>query len=115
MATTLIVSDIHLGARNSQTRPLLDLLETDFDRLIINGDVIDHMNFKRFRPGDWEVLGRLREVARRRELVMVRGNHDGGRAMPDGYGLTDVVAGLVDVEIVEDYPLWIGRRRYLVL
>jgi len=73
MSKTLIVSDIHLGARNSQAAALAALLQTEFDCLILNGDVVDHLNFERFRPTDWAVLAELRRVARERELILIRG------------------------------------------
>ena len=41
---TIIVSDIHLGSKNSQARWLSQLLESDFDRLIVNGDAINNLD-----------------------------------------------------------------------
>ena len=53
---TIIVSDVHLGSRNCRAKDLLDLLHTDFDRLILNGDIADTMNLKKYiqRPFPWE-------------------------------------------------------------
>ena len=73
---TLIVSDLHLGARNSRTDLIAELLETDFDRLVLNGDTVDSPDLRRFRPCDWRVIDALRAAAHARELVVVRGNHD---------------------------------------
>lgn len=116
MATTLIVSDLHLGARNSQAVSLSGLLETDFDRLILNGDTVDNLNLKRLRPQDWAVLSQLRTIARKRELVLIRGNHEG---MHTGdrptFGPLDVLGELVQAELCEEYFLTVGRLRYVVL
>lgn len=116
MTTTLIVSDVHLGTRNSHRAPLAQLLETDFDRLILNGDTVDDLNFRRFRPWDWAILHQLRLIARDHELVLIRGNHDGPRqdATP-GFGPLDVLAELLDADLREEYFLRVGGRRYLVL
>jgi UDP-2,3-diacylglucosamine pyrophosphatase LpxH len=116
MSTTLIVSDIHLGARNSQGEALAELLHTDFDRLILNGDTVDHLNFRRFRGVDWAVLAQLRRIARERELILIRGNHDGDRRTWDyELGPLDVLAELLEADLREEYVLRVGRRRYLIL
>lgn len=39
---TIIMSDLHLGARQSQTEKILKFLEENqSDKLILNGDIID--------------------------------------------------------------------------
>ena len=39
---TVIMSDLHLGARQSQTDKILKFLEeNEMDTLILNGDIID--------------------------------------------------------------------------
>jgi UDP-2,3-diacylglucosamine pyrophosphatase LpxH len=113
---TLILSDLHLGARNSRTDLLAQVLRTDFDRLILNGDTIDSLNFGRFRRGDWRVADLLKGIARERELVLIRGNHDGwvDQDQP-GFGSLDVLAELLDAPMREEYELEVGESRYLVL
>ena len=59
---TLIVSDLHLGARNSRTDLIAELLEGDFDRLVLNGDTVDSPDLRRFRPCDWRIIDALRAV-----------------------------------------------------
>jgi UDP-2,3-diacylglucosamine pyrophosphatase LpxH len=115
MTTTLIVSDIHLGARNSQAASLSALLRTDFDRLILNGDTVDHLNLRRFTPSHWAVLGQLRAVARKRQLILIRGNHEGARPTAGRpFGPLDVLAQLLETELHEEYQLRVGAQRYLV-
>jgi UDP-2,3-diacylglucosamine pyrophosphatase LpxH len=111
---TIIVSDLHLGARNSRTDLLAGLLDSDFDRLILNGDVVDAPDPRRFRPGDWQVIDTLRAVARRRELVVVRGNHDVPTFTAPAREAS-VVADLFGVELLEEYQLQVGGDRYLVV
>jgi UDP-2,3-diacylglucosamine pyrophosphatase LpxH len=114
---TVIVSDLHLGARNSQRAALLAFLrQTACDRLILNGDTIDHVNFRRFTPDDWAVLKALQACARARELVLLRGNHEGPvHPGPGELAPLDLLANLLGVPHHEDYALWVGRRKYLVL
>jgi UDP-2,3-diacylglucosamine pyrophosphatase LpxH len=115
METTLIISDIHLGACNSEGEALIALLQGQFDRLVLNGDTVDHLNFRRFRPVDWEVIEQLQAVSCERELVVIRGNHD-ARCHSDGdAGQLDLLGRLLDVEVREEYSLQVGRRNYLVL
>ena len=47
---TLIVSDLHLGACNSRADLVAGLLDSDFDRLVLNGDTVDSPDPRRFRP-----------------------------------------------------------------
>jgi len=113
--TTLIVSDLHLGARNSRTDLLGALLQTDFDRLVLNGDTVDSLNFHRFRRTDWRILELLRCVARQRELVLIRGNHDGWAENDLGFSSLDVLADMVGTSLHEEYELAVADGRYLIL
>jgi UDP-2,3-diacylglucosamine pyrophosphatase LpxH len=113
---TLIVSDIHLGSRNSQAEALSRLLETDFDRLILNGDTVNSLNLKKLKPKHWRLITRLRTIALERELILIRGNHD----VPPGYdeigfGPMDVLASLLGVRLHEEYQLEMSNGHYLVL
>ncbi|MBY0526180.1 MAG: metallophosphoesterase [Gemmataceae bacterium] len=112
---TLILSDLHLGARNSRTDLLSALLRSDFDRLILNGDTVDSLNFQQFRRGDWQVVEQLRGIARERELVLIRGNHDGWTEADPGFGSLDVLGDLLGTEMHEEYELHAADGRYLVL
>jgi UDP-2,3-diacylglucosamine pyrophosphatase LpxH len=113
--TTLIVSDIHLGARNNRADLLTDLLTSDFDRLVLNGDTVDSLDLRRFSARDWRVVEHLRAIANERELVLVRGNHDGSAGDEPGFGPLDVLGQLLGVEMVEEYEVPVGPDRYLVL
>jgi UDP-2,3-diacylglucosamine pyrophosphatase LpxH len=113
--TTILISDIHLGARNNRTDLLGELLRSDFDRLILNGDTVDSVDFRRFRSCDWRIIEQLRAIARERELVLIRGNHDGRSGEDDGFGPLDALAELLDTSWREEYVLQVGGERYLVM
>ena len=52
---TIIISDLHLGTKNCKAKELLDFLDTySFEKLILNGDVIDSWSLK--RQGGWGKL-----------------------------------------------------------
>lgn len=117
MLTTLILSDLHLGARNCRTDLLERVLRSDFDRLILNGDTVNSLNFERFRPAHWRIIERLQAIAldRDQELVLIRGNHDGRLTNDDGFGGLDALASLLGTELREDYELAVGDDTYLIL
>jgi UDP-2,3-diacylglucosamine pyrophosphatase LpxH len=113
--TTIILSDIHLGARNNRADLLAPFLASDFDRLILNGDTIDSLNFRRFRPSDWQIVELLQVIARERELILIRGNHEGRAADRTRFGSLNMLANLLGSEMHEEYELTLNDGRYLVL
>ncbi len=115
MGTSIIVSDLHLGTCVSRTDLLADLLATDFDEIILNGDTVDSLNFKRFRPCDLQILRRFRSIAREGRLVLIRGNHDGRTAHEPENEAMHVLADLLGTQLREEYQVKVGGRPYLVL
>ena len=114
--TALIISDLHLGCRNSQVGPLCQILDTHFDRLILNGDVINGLNLKKLKLKHWRVVDRLRNLACKREVVLIRGNHDAKFAgKQESFGPADVLGSLLGVPLQEDLRLTVGDRHYLVM
>jgi UDP-2,3-diacylglucosamine pyrophosphatase LpxH len=115
METTLIISDLHLGAHNSRADQVTELLRTDFQRLILNGDTLDDLNFERFRLTHWAALEQLRRTARRCELILIRGNHEASHAASaQQSSRIDVLANMLGVAVREEYQLCVGKRRYLI-
>jgi UDP-2,3-diacylglucosamine pyrophosphatase LpxH len=116
---TLILSDLHLGSRNCQASRVLEVLDREpCDRLILNGDTLNGLNLRRLTAEHWSVIGRLRRLARSRELILVRGNHDHLPALAsngDGFGSAEVLPTLLGVPMREDYRLDVGGRPYLVM
>lgn len=74
---TLVLSDVHLGSKHTHVERLNRVLEAEsFDRLILNGDTIHHLNFRKWPIEHWRLLERFRQIGRQRQLVLIRGNHD---------------------------------------
>jgi UDP-2,3-diacylglucosamine pyrophosphatase LpxH len=78
---TIIMSDLHLGARQSQTDKILKFLEeNNSETLILNGDIIDGWALK--SGGKWkkECSKIFRRFMKRSEegtkVIYIRGNHD---------------------------------------
>jgi UDP-2,3-diacylglucosamine pyrophosphatase LpxH len=111
MLDAVILSDLHLGSDNSQARRLTDLLEQIVEgellteRLILNGDVFDSMDFRRLTKNHWKVLSLLRKLSDQVEIVWVFGNHDGS---------ADIISHLLGVEVRDEYILESGGRRTLI-
>jgi UDP-2,3-diacylglucosamine pyrophosphatase LpxH len=111
---TVILSDVHLGTRESKVREVNHFLRhVHFAKLILNGDIIDGWQLR--RTGQWTkahtrfiriVLKRLEK--RDCEVVYLRGNHD------------DILSRFLPLEferlsIVEDHVHEGPLGRYLVL
>jgi UDP-2,3-diacylglucosamine pyrophosphatase LpxH len=79
---TLILSDIHLGTRYCKAEEVLQVLSfVSFEKLILNGDIIDGWSLK--RKGGWKdthskVLDKIVELINcdSTEVVFTKGNHD---------------------------------------
>ena len=97
--STLILSDLHLGAETSHAREATCVLkENRFQRLILLGDIFADLNFARLTKDHWKFLGYIRKLSnpkRNIEVVWVEGNHD--------HGLTDIMSHLVGVRVYQDY------------
>lgn len=94
----IIISDIHLGSKLSQTEMLITFLKNiSFDRLIINGDVFDSINMKRLNKHHWKVLSVLRKITDKdkgREVIWIRGNHD---------GFSDLLTQLLGIKVYNEF------------
>ena len=78
---TIVMSDLHLGARQSQTDKILKFLsENESDLLILNGDIIDgwamKKNIKWNKKNNKIVKSILKKSKRGTEVIWLRGNHD---------------------------------------
>jgi UDP-2,3-diacylglucosamine pyrophosphatase LpxH len=78
---TIIMSDLHLGARQSQTEKILKFLkENSAETLILNGDIIDGWALK--KGGSWKsectkIVRKFMKLSEKKtKVVWVRGNHD---------------------------------------
>lgn len=78
---TIIMSDLHLGARQSQTSKIIDFLDNNTsERLILNGDIIDGWALKgngKWTPDCTKIFRRFMKMSEKgTKVVYIRGNHD---------------------------------------
>ena len=104
---TLILSDIHLGLRTSRPTEAIKIIESyDFERLILNGDIFDSLNFNRLHSQHWDFLSKIREISKKKEVIWVYGNHDGP-------ALT--LSNLLGIKIYEKYSWSSGDKKLLAI
>jgi UDP-2,3-diacylglucosamine pyrophosphatase LpxH len=115
----LILSDLHLGARNSQHQLILGRLAPQqlrhITHVILNGDVVDHLNFETFRPDDWSVIRRLQQLAHEDRLIVVQGNHDKPKRASEGCISRYVLGDILDVELKTELTIYVDSQRYLLV
>ena len=104
---TVIISDIHLGFKFSRVEKLIAVMaDYRFNRLILNGDIFDGLDFNRLNSEHWEVLSLFRHLSKFAEVVWIIGNHD---------GRIDRLSRLIGVKI-NNYYLWrAGRKTCLAI
>src|SRR5262245_55782661 len=112
---TLILSDIHLGSRHCNAELVNEVLDQErYDRLVLNGDTINSLNFRKLKRRHWELLDRFRAIGKERELILIRGNHDHdwdhrpGAKRPTVLSTAHVLPALLEVPMREDYRLDVG-------
>jgi UDP-2,3-diacylglucosamine pyrophosphatase LpxH len=112
MLDAVILSDIHLGSDNCQAKYVCRLLERIVDeeivtqRLILNGDVFDSIDFRRLSKNHWKVLSLIRKLSDHLDIIWLAGNHDGS---------AEIVSHLLGVTVMDDYVLESGGQRLLIL
>jgi UDP-2,3-diacylglucosamine pyrophosphatase LpxH len=77
---TLVISDVHIGSKGCNTEGVIALLKnTEFDRLILVGDIIDGWLFKKYKKFSVEhtrLIRKLLKVSKEHEVIWIAGNHD---------------------------------------
>ena len=78
---TIIMSDLHLGARQSQTDKIIEFLDNNTsERLILNGDIIDGWALKgngKWTPNCTKIFRRFMKMSEKgTKVIYIRGNHD---------------------------------------
>lgn len=103
---TVILSDIHLGSSVSRVDDLTTFLNnSSFDKLIINGDLLDHLNFKKYRRKHWKLLSFLQKI----QPHIIIGNHDVDK---DG---SDLIIKSLFKNVSMDMEIDTQMGRYLIL
>ena len=104
----IIVSDLHLGTKDSKAKEFIEFLdEHPTDLLILNGDIVDGWALKRgskWKNKHTKVINKILKLSKKTKIIWIRGNHD--EFLLDFIDLT-----FGDIEIREDYkieaPEWV--------
>lgn len=107
----IIISDLHLGSDICQAKILEDFLHwavKHCNKLIINGDIFDDLNFKRLTKRHFACLKIIRKNSDRDDIniVWVRGNHDGP---------AEIISHIVGVDILDEYVFDNGQIKLLII
>jgi len=116
----IVVSDLHLGTRDSKAEEFIEFLEKHpTDLLILNGDIVDGWALNRgskWKKKHTKVLSYLLRISNKTQVIWIRGNHD--------EFLTEFIGShFGGIEIREDYILntqcWIEddvfiNKRYFI-
>ncbi len=108
----IVISDLHLGSAVCQARHISDFLTDIADgrlrtqRLILNGDIFDTIDFRRLSPEHWQIFSLLRRLAFEITVIWLAGNHDG----PLGQ-----ISHLLGIEVKAEYSFKSGEESVLVL
>jgi UDP-2,3-diacylglucosamine pyrophosphatase LpxH len=111
---TIIISDLHLGTKDSKSIELVEFLEKNkCENLILNGDIIDGWAIKRgsrWRNKDMKCIRKLIKLTEKgTHITWIRGNHDDF--------LKDFIPFTIDkFKILEDLTYYgINNKKYLIL
>ena len=76
----IIVSDLHLGTKDSKAEEFIAFLEKHpTDLLILNGDIIDGWALNRgakWKKQHTKVISKLLKLSNKTQIIWIRGNHD---------------------------------------
>ncbi len=79
---SICISDLHLGSDVCEHKRLEYFLYLLADggiktkELILNGDVFDHSDFKKFKRKDWNIVDLLNKITKKLKIIWIKGNHD---------------------------------------
>lgn len=98
----IIVSDLHLGTKNSQAKEFEKFISShSTDLLILNGDIIDGWALNRgskWKKSHTKVISKLLKISNHTRIMWIRGNHD--------EFITEFIGThFGNIEIREDYRL----------
>jgi len=102
----IIVSDLHLGTKDSKAEEFIEFIETHpTDLLILNGDIVDGWALNRgtkWKKPHTKVISKLLQLSNKTRIIWIRGNHD--EFIQEFIG-----THLGAIEIREDYKLDINN------
>ena len=111
---TIVVSDVHLGTKDSKAKELVRFLKKNScETLILNGDIIDGWRLK--KGGKWKkkhtrffrVVLKMIEKSNTK-VIYVRGNHDDflDHLLPFDFG---------GLKVVKEYVLYSNKKKFWVI
>ena len=105
----IIVSDLHLGIKDSKTDEFIEFIESHTtELLILNGDIIDGWALNRgskWRNSHTKVISKLLKISNKTRIIWIRGNHD--------EFVQDFMSNHIgSIEIREDYILNVNEKKY---
>ena len=102
----IIVSDLHLGTKDSKAEEFIEFIESHpTDLLILNGDIVDGWALNRgtkWKKPHTKVISKLLHLSNTTKIIWIRGNHD--EFIQEFIG-----THLGAIEIREDYKLDINN------
>ena len=76
----VIVSDLHLGTKDSKAKEFIEFLEKHpTDLLILNGDIVDGWALNRgakWKKQHTNAISKILKVSNKTKVIWIRGNHD---------------------------------------
>lgn len=106
----VIVSDLHLGTKNSRAKEFVDFLESHpTDLLILNGDIVDGWALNRgskWKKKHTKAISAILKVSNKTKIVWIRGNHD--EFVEEFIG-----SNFGNIEIREDYILELDVKYFI--
>ena len=108
---TIIVSDIHLGTKDSQAKEFIKFIdEHPTEQLILNGDIIDGWALQRgskWKKSHTKVILKLLEMSKKTDIIWIRGNHD--EFLSEFFMIK-----ISNITLCEEYVIEIKRKKYLI-
>jgi len=102
----VVVSDLHLGTKDSKAEEFIEFLEKHpTDLLILNGDIVDGWALNRgtkWKKQHTKVISKLLQLSNTTQIIWIRGNHD--EFIQEFIG-----TNFGHIEIKEDYKLHINN------
>ena len=107
----VIVSDLHLGTKDSKASDFVDFLEAHpTDVIILNGDIVDGWALNRgskWKKKHTKAISTLLKVSNKTKVIWIRGNHD--------EFLQEFIGNKFgNIEVRENYTLEVGDRKYFI-
>jgi UDP-2,3-diacylglucosamine pyrophosphatase LpxH len=107
----IIVSDLHLGTKDSKAKDFIEFLDNNpTELLILNGDIIDGWALNRgskWKKNHTMVISKILKLSNNIKVIWIRGNHD--------EFITEFIgSSFGNITIVEDYILNVKDKKYYI-